>query len=87
MALDKTSRGLTEKRIRDAKPGPKTVILWDESLKGFGVRVTPAGAKSYILNYRVAGRGTPGDPRPVLRSLSEGGTRASRPRAYLHPRR
>ena len=56
MAHDGKSRGLTERRIRETKPGPKTVILWDEAVKGFGVRVTPAGAKSYILNYRVAGR-------------------------------
>ena len=30
-------------------------MLWDETLKGFGVRVTPAGAKSYIINYHVGG--------------------------------
>ena len=47
---------LTAKRIRDAKPGPKTTILWDGEVKGLGLRITPGGAKSYILNYRVAGR-------------------------------
>ena len=46
---------LTERRIRDAKPGPKASILWDETVKGFGVRITPAGAKSYIINYHVGG--------------------------------
>ncbi len=46
---------LTERRIRDAKPGPKAAILWDETVKGFGVRITPAGAKSYIINYHVGG--------------------------------
>ena len=63
MALDRNSRGqksssvpLTERRIRDAKPGPKTRILWDATVKGLGVRVTPAGVKSYVLNYRVGGR-------------------------------
>ena len=48
--------GLTEKRIRDAKPGPKTVIIWDDTVMGFGVRVTPAGVKSYVLSYRTGGR-------------------------------
>ena len=47
---------LTERVIRDAKPESKTRILWDAQVKGLGVRITPAGAKSYILNYRVAGR-------------------------------
>ena len=26
------------------------------TVKGLGVRITPAGAKSYVLNYRVDGR-------------------------------
>ena len=47
---------LTEKRIRDAKPGAKLVILWDETVKGLGVRVTPAGVKSFVLSYRAGGR-------------------------------
>ena len=47
---------LTERRIREAKPNQKTRILWDGQIKGLGVRITPAGVKSYILNYRVAGR-------------------------------
>ena len=46
---------LTEKVIRDAKPGPKTRIEWDSETKGFGLRVTAAGTKAYVLNYRYAG--------------------------------
>ena len=84
MALDRNSRGqksssvpLTERRIRDAKPGPKTAILWDEALKGFGVRITPAGVKSYILNYRVAGR----ERRATLARCSELALKEARERA------
>ena len=47
---------LTEKRIRDAKPTQKTQILWDGIVKGLGLRVTPGGAKAFVLNYRVDGR-------------------------------
>ncbi len=47
---------LTEKRIRDMRPGPKTFIQWDEEIKGLGVRITPKGVKAYVLNYRVDGR-------------------------------
>jgi integrase len=31
-------------------------ITWDSELKGFGVRVTPGGAITYVLDYRVHGR-------------------------------
>ena len=56
MKTDYQSGNLTEKRIRDAKPGPGNVLLWDRTIVGLGVRITPAGAKSFILNYRVDGR-------------------------------
>lgn len=32
--------------------------LWDDKLKGFGVKVTSAGAKSYLVQYRMPGRST-----------------------------
>ena len=47
---------LTEKRIRDAKPGPKARVEWDERVKGLGLRITPGGAKSFVLVYRINGR-------------------------------
>ena len=46
---------LTERRIRDAKPGPKPTTIWDSTVKGFGVRVFPSGRKSFVLSYRVNG--------------------------------
>lgn len=48
--------GLTEKRVRDLKAGSKLVIIWDDTIKGLGARVTPAGVKSYVLSYRAGGR-------------------------------
>ncbi len=47
---------LTEKKIRDAKPGSATHIEWDDVVKGLGLRITAAGVKSYVFNYRVDGR-------------------------------
>ena len=47
---------LTERRIRDARPEPKTRFLWDGKVKNLGVRITPKGAKSYVLFYRAAGK-------------------------------
>ena len=68
---------LTERRIRDAKPEARTRILWDSQVKGLGLRVTPAGTKSYILNYRVAGR----ERRATLARASELSLKAARERA------
>ncbi|HYD32103.1 MAG TPA: tyrosine-type recombinase/integrase [Azospirillaceae bacterium] len=47
---------LTKRIVDAATPDPsgRQSILWDAEVKGFGLRVTPAGVKSYILNYRTA---------------------------------
>jgi len=68
---------LTERRIRDAGPEARTRILWDSQVKGFGLRITPAGTKSYILNYRVAGR----ERRTTLARASELSLKVARARA------
>ena len=47
---------LTERKIRDAKPGPKAIILRDREVSGFGVRIAPGGTKSFVIDYRVNGR-------------------------------
>lgn len=39
--------------------GTKEHCLWDSRLKGFGVKVTPNGSKSYLVQYRTGGAGTP----------------------------
>ncbi len=45
------------KRVVDAAaadPAGKDVFVWDAELKGYGLKVTPTGAKSYVLQYRTA---------------------------------
>lgn len=54
--------GRITKRIVDALEPPKVgeAILWDEALAGFGIRVRPSGAKTYVLMYRAGvGRTAP----------------------------
>lgn len=68
---------LTERRVRDAQPEARARILWDSHVKGLGLRVTPAGTRSYILNYRVAGRAR----RATLARASEISLKAARARA------
>ncbi|KWV94492.1 hypothetical protein ASS64_11945 [Erythrobacter sp. AP23] len=50
---------LTQARVEKAERKPKQYILWDRDLKGFGLRISPGGAKSYVIQYRMGGRGFP----------------------------
>ena len=68
---------LTERRIRDARPEPKPRFLWDGQVKNLGVRVTPKGAKSFVLFYRAAGR----KHLATLAKCSEISLKAARERA------
>jgi len=47
---------LTDGFIKDlAPPAQGNRIIYDGEVKGFGVRVTKAGARAFILNYRAGG--------------------------------
>jgi integrase len=43
--------------VKAAEKGERDRFLWDAELKGFGLKVTPAGSKVYIFQYRPKRRG------------------------------
>jgi integrase len=48
---------LTDAMVRKAIPPARgRAMLWDGDVKGFALRVTPGGAKSFVLDYRAEGR-------------------------------
>jgi integrase len=48
---------LTQRLVGSLKPQKKSnYIRYDDEVKGFGIRVTAHGAKSFVLNYYAAGR-------------------------------
>lgn len=52
-----TIRAKITKRIVDAaRTHERDAFLWDAGVKGFGLKVTPAGNRVYILQYRINGR-------------------------------
>jgi integrase len=47
---------ITKRAVDAAKPGERDKFLWDTDLPGFGLKVTPAGNRVYILQYRIGRR-------------------------------
>ena len=48
MAKQKLNKTVVER----IPPGAQDLVIWDDALEGFGVRVKPTGVKSYIVQYR-----------------------------------
>ena len=46
---------LTKRTVDAAKPEAARFIVWDDDLKGFGLKITPAGRKVFLVQYRPAG--------------------------------
>jgi len=47
---------ISKRSVDGTKPCQKDAYLWDQELKGFGLKVTPAGRKVYLVQYRLGGR-------------------------------
>src|SRR4051794_33749974 len=49
---------LTDRFAREARensPAKGMALHWDSEVKGFGLRITRAGAAAWIVNYRASG--------------------------------
>jgi hypothetical protein len=46
----------TDKGIQALKPSTGRRIVWAKGLKGFGLRITPKGTKSFIYKYDIDGK-------------------------------
>ena len=56
MALVGQQWRLTDQAVRSLRPDNRQVDYWDVSSKNFGVRVSAAGRKTFMVRYRAAGR-------------------------------
>ena len=53
-------RRITKRLVDSLRPTGYDRFVWDDTLIGFGIRVQPTGAKSYVVKYRAgSGRGAP----------------------------
>ena len=55
-----TTQRITKRTVDALQSNCSEFTVWDDTVSGFGVRVRPTGAKSYVVVYRAgAGRGSP----------------------------
>ncbi|MBN9252041.1 MAG: integrase arm-type DNA-binding domain-containing protein, partial [Mesorhizobium sp.] len=47
---------ITKRVVDAAGPHEKDYVIWDDELPGFGLRVFTSGKRSYVIQYRAAGR-------------------------------
>src|SRR5437016_11276519 len=51
---------ITKRVVDGLKPRQSEFTVWDSKMPGFGIRVRPTGAMSYVVVYRAgSGRGAP----------------------------
>ena len=46
---------ITKRNVDGLRVVEKDTFFWDTDLRGFGLKLTPAGRKSYVIQYRVMG--------------------------------
>ena len=47
---------INKTNVDAVEPLAREVMLWDDRIAGFGLKTTPAGAKTYLFQYRLGGR-------------------------------
>lgn len=77
---------LTDKLVKELPaPAAGNKITYDEDVRGLGVRVTSAGARAYVFNYRVKGAGT--ERRVTIGDAKDWTLKAARDKASMLRRR
>ena len=56
---------ITQTAVDSLAPVPRNTFLWDTEITGFGCKITPAGRKVYILQYRTEGQDSRKAPKRI----------------------
>lgn len=49
---------LTKRLVDSLVPGERDLFVWDTDMRSFGLKLTPTGARIYVVQYRLGGRGS-----------------------------
>ena len=66
--------GITKRTVDAAKPAAKEYVVWDDEVAGFGLKVTPAGAKVYFYRYRLSRPGCAAQTSPTKYTIGRHGS-------------
>ena len=84
---------ITKRTVDALRAESRERVVWDDDIKGFGVRIHPSGKKVYIVKYRHRGRAvkttigphgpvTPADARPRAAEIITAARTGRDPRAH-----
>lgn len=65
MVAARTKQRLTNRFVDALKASNERLIAWDNEVPGFGVRVSRTGRKTFVLQYRLKGRGRTSPPKKL----------------------
>jgi integrase len=51
-----SAKKISNRTVDAMMPGDRDQYLWDDELAGFGVKITPTGRRTYLIQYRLGGR-------------------------------
>lgn len=63
---------ITKRLVDSVEPSTKPVFVYDEALKGFGLKVNPSGRKNFIVEYRAGAGGRLARKRRITIGSSTG---------------
>ena len=69
---------LTDRSVKGLLPNQKNIIVYDEEVVGFGVRITSGGPRGLLVGHRRPGRGQAPEARNRPGPLSDGRTGPAR---------
>lgn len=64
---------ITKRTVDAATAGPRDLFIWDTDLSGFGLKVSPAGRKTYVYQYRLSRPGAAARTAPRRYSIGTHG--------------
>lgn len=73
-SIEKRTVRITKRTVEDANPSEKDRFIWDEDISGFGLKVTPAGGKIYVYQYRLARPGAADRTPPKRYTIGKHGS-------------